>query len=127
MELTEKCRYATENRPAPILHRGPSAKLVPVRTPRESPRFGPSTPTRVTFLSHFLVFPDGDVTAPRLLDDPGVPVKLALPHLLQKEELRAREKVKPIGFVIFLGYFSYKKLEVMGITFLLALSSDPVR
>lgn len=41
----------------------------------------------LTLLSHLLVFADGDVPAPGLLDHPGKAVKFPLPHLLEQEEL----------------------------------------
>lgn len=46
----------------------------------------PSLP-RLTLLSHLLVFPDGDVPAPGLLDHAGKAVEFPLPHLFEEEEL----------------------------------------
>lgn len=46
----------------------------------------------LTFLPHLHILADGDVFAPRLLDDAGVAVKLPLPHFLQQEQLTTNIK-----------------------------------
>lgn len=46
----------------------------------------------LTFLSHVFILPDCHVAPPGLLDGAGKAIKLALSHLLQKEELGEREE-----------------------------------
>lgn len=49
----------------------------------------------LTLLSHLLVFADGDVPAPGLLDHPGEAVKFPLPHLLEQEKLGGTGSAEP--------------------------------
>ena len=48
----------------------------------------------LTLLSHLFILLPGDEDSPGFLDDPGERVKLPLPHLLQKKQLRNTEHVK---------------------------------
>lgn len=77
---------------------------------------GISYPVVLTFLSHLHIFPAGNILAPGTLDSPGIAIKLALPRLLQEEELWRNSNTISLAICAYLQLMPDLETTASGIT-----------